>query len=563
MNVDLRSLIGKLNPHTRNAIEAAAGLCLGRTHYDVEIEHFLMKLLDATDSDLSAILRHYEIDRSRFARDLTNALDGLKTGNARTPALSPTLVRALTDAWTIGSVDFNARRIRTGHVVLALVASDELLRIVRDMSRELGRISADDLRLNFAKIIATSAEIDGAGGPADVADSAAQQPRGDGKTPNLDQYTQDLTARARSGNVDPVLGRDFEIRQMVDILTRRRQNNPILVGEAGVGKSAVVEGFAARIAEGDVPPVLRNVTIRTLDLALLQAGAGVKGEFENRLKGLLAEVRSSPTPIILFIDEAHTMIGAGGQAGQGDAANLLKPALARGELRTIAATTWSEYKKYFEKDPALARRFQLVKVEEPTEERCLLMMRGVVPFLEKHHNVRILNSGVAAAVRLSHRYLPDRQLPDKAVSVLDTACARLSLGQNATPGAVEDARRTLQDLEVQQRVLQREEVAGADHGERLAEIAKQQHDTQDELDRLMQRWDREREIVARIRDVREQLEARVASAAQPAPAEPADAPPAPSTETLRHELGTLNAELEQVQGQNPLIPVCVDGELIA
>ena len=563
MNVDLRSLIGKLNPHTRNAIEAAAGLCLGRTHYDVEIEHFLMKLLDATDSDLAAILRHYEIDRSRLARDLTNALDGLKSGNARTPALSPTLVRALTDAWTIGSLEFGARRIRTGHVVLALVAADELLRIIRDMSRELGRISADDLRLNFTKIIATSAEIDGAGGPADAADSGAQQPRGDGKTPNLDQYTQDLTARARSGNVDPVLGRDFEIRQMVDILTRRRQNNPILVGEAGVGKSAVVEGFAARIAEGDVPPVLRNVTIRTLDLALLQAGAGVKGEFENRLKGLLAEVRSSPAPIILFIDEAHTMIGAGGQAGQGDAANLLKPALARGELRTIAATTWSEYKKYFEKDPALARRFQLVKVEEPTEERCLLMMRGVVPFLEKHHSVRILDSGVAAAVRLSHRYLPDRQLPDKAVSVLDTACARLSLGQNATPAAVEDARRTLLDLEVQQRVLQREEVAGADHAERLAEIATQQSATQQQLDALTQRWDREREIVARIRDVREQLEARASAAPQSATGEVPEAPAAPSTETLRHELNTLNTELEQVQGQDPLIPVCVDGELIA
>jgi type VI secretion system protein VasG len=562
MNVDLRSLIGKLNPHTRNAIEAAAGLCLGRTHYDVEIEHFLMKVLDTTDSDLAAILRHYEVDRSRLARDLTNALDGLKTGNARTPALSPTLVRALTDAWTIGSVDFNARRIRTGHVVLALVSSDELLRIVRDMSRELGRISADDLRLNFAKIIATSAEIDGAGA-IDVAEPGApQQQRAGGKTPNLDQYTVDLTARARSGQVDPVLGRDFEIRQMVYILTRRRQNNPILVGEAGVGKSAVVEGFAGRIADGDVPPVLRNVTIRTLDLALLQAGAGVKGEFENRLKGLLAEVKASPTPIILFIDEAHTMIGAGGQAGQGDAANLLKPALARGELRTIAATTWSEYKKYFEKDPALARRFQLVKVEEPTEDKCLLMMRGVVPFLEKHHSVRILSNGVAAAVRLSHRYLPDRQLPDKAVSVLDTACARLSLGQNATPAAIEDARRTLLDLEVQQRVLLREEAAGADHGERLVEIAAEQQRTQQVLDALLQRWDREREIVARIRDVREQLEARVSLAADPPPNAATDAN-APSAETLRHELGTLNSELEQVQGTDPLIPVFVDGDLVA
>ena len=262
---------------------------------------------------------------------------------------------------------------------------------------------------------------------------------GGGKQPNLDAYTVNLTERAKQGKIDSVLGRDFEIRQVVDILLRRRQNNPILVGEAGVGKTAVVEGFALRIANDDVPPPLRNVTVRTLDLALLQAGAGVKGEFENRLKGLIEEVKNSPTPIILFIDEAHTMIGAGGAAGQNDAANLLKPALARGELRTIAATTWSEYKKYFEKDPALARRFQLVKVEEPTEDVCLQMMRGILPSLEKHHNVRILDSGLDAAVRLSHRYLADRQLPDKAVSILDTACARLALGQNATPAALENA----------------------------------------------------------------------------------------------------------------------------
>src|ERR671921_2415127 len=282
----------------------------------------------------------------------------------------------------------------------------------------------------------------------------------------------DLTALARAGKVDKVLGRDFEIRQIIDILTRRRQNNPILTGEAGVGKTAVVEGFAAGIAEGEVPPPLKNVTLRTLDLALLQAGAGVKGEFENRLKALIEEVKNSPTPIILFIDEAHTMIGAGGQAGQNDAANLLKPALARGELRTLAATTWSEYKKYFEKDPALSRRFQLIKVEEPSEDQCLLMLRGVVPALEKHHKVRILDEGLDAAVRLSHRYLPDRQLPDKAVSVLDTACARLALGQQATPAPIEDARRQLDDLAVQSRVLEREAAIGVDHRERLAAIAK-------------------------------------------------------------------------------------------
>src|SRR5262245_59976117 len=410
MAVNLRALIGKLNHTTRSAVESAAGLCLSRTHYDVEVEHFLMKLLDNTESDASIILKHFGVDRSRLSSDLQRALDKLKSGNARTPALSPHLTKMLTEAWTIGSLDFGAAQVRTGHTVLALVATDDLARMVKDVSREFEKISPEALRKDLPKLEELSNEH---GLRADDVSSSgadgAPKPRGDGKTPNLDQFTVNLTERAKAGKIDAVLGRDFEIRQVVDILTRRRQNNPILVGEAGVGKTAVVEGFAMRIAQGDVPPPLRNVTLRTLDLALLQAGAGIKGEFENRLKGLIEEVKNSPTPIILFIDEAHTMIGAGGQAGQNDAANLLKPALARGELRTIAATTWSEYKKYFEKDPALARRFQLVKVEEPTETVCELMMRGMVPALEKHHNVRILDRGLRAAVRLSHRYLPDRQ----------------------------------------------------------------------------------------------------------------------------------------------------------
>ncbi|HET9320610.1 MAG TPA: type VI secretion system ATPase TssH, partial [Bryobacteraceae bacterium] len=346
-------------------------------------------------------------------------------------------------------------------------------------------------------------------------------------------------------------------------LTRRRQNNPILTGEAGVGKTAVVEGFALRIAHGDVPPVLQNVTLRTLDLALLQAGAGVKGEFENRLKGLIEEVKASPTPIILFIDEAHTMIGAGGQAGQNDAANLLKPALARGELRTIAATTWSEYKKYFEKDAALARRFQVVKVEEPTEEKCRIMLRGLVPMLEQHHNVRILDEGLAAAVKLSHRYLPDRQLPDKAVSVLDTACARLALGQNAIPPAIEDAMRTIDDLAVQARVLERENALGADHSERLGQIAQERAETEGRLTVLRGRWEKERDLVTRIREVRSQLE----SAGAPAQAASGDGQaaavqPAVDLAPLRQELAKLNGELEAVQGETPLIRVCVDAQIV-
>src|SRR6185437_6317047 len=376
-----------------------------------------------------------------------------------------------------------------------------------------------------------------------------------------DQYTVDLTQKARDGKIDPVLGRDFEIRQVIDILMRRRQNNPILTGEAGVGKTAVVEGFALRIANGDVPPPLKNVTLRTLDLALLQAGAGIKGEFENRLKGLIEEVKSSPTPIILFIDEAHTMIGAGGAAGQNDAANLLKPALARGELRTIAATTWSEYKKYFEKDPALARRFQVIKVEEPTEKQCETMLRGIVPALEKHHNVRILDEGLASAVKFSHRYLPDRQLPDKAVSVLDTACARLSLGQNATPPAVEDATREIDDCAVQIRVLERESALGADHAERLEAIAKRKAETEARLADLQARWEKERGIVSRIREIRGSLEvpAQPVAQAAAAPAPATDAaqapPPQASPEQLREELAALNAQLDEIQGETPLMRV--------
>jgi type VI secretion system protein VasG len=378
-----------------------------------------------------------------------------------------------------------------------------------------------------------------------------------------------LTENARQGKVDTVLGRDFEIRQMVDILTRRRQNNPILTGEAGVGKTAVVEGFAQRIVQGDVPPSLRNVTVRTLDLALLQAGAGVKGEFENRLKGLVEEVKSSPTPIILFIDEAHTMIGAGGAAGQNDAANILKPALARGELRTIAATTWSEYKKYFEKDPALARRFQVVKVEEPTEAKCQVMLRGLVPVLEKHHDVRILDEGLVAAVKFSHRYLPDRQLPDKAVSVLDTACARLKLGQNATPPAIEDIHRQIDDCTVRTRILERESALGADHAEGLAALAKQQAALEASLAELNGRWEKERDLVGKIREVRGKLETAAgapAGAATAAAAEgaPAASPVAAATDpdALRLQLAGLNAELEELQGETPLMRICVDSQIV-
>jgi type VI secretion system protein VasG len=556
MSVNLRGLIAKLNAPTRSGVESAAGICLARTNYDVEIEHFLVKLLDVSDSDLAAIIKHFGLNRSRLADDLARALDKLKTGNARTPSLSPSLVNLLSEAWMVGSVEYGAPRVRTGHCVLALLTVPELTRMATDISRELEKIAPEVLKKDFATITASSAEASAELGSIDSMASSASASgsgsptKGGGRTPNLDAYTVDMTANAKAGKIDPVLGRDIEVRQVVDILTRRRQNNPILVGEAGVGKTAVVEGFARRIAEGDVPLPLKNVSLRSLDLAMLQAGAGVKGEFENRLKGLIEEVKNSPTPIILFIDEAHTMIGAGGAAGQNDAANLLKPALARGELRTIAATTWSEYKKFFEKDPALSRRFQLVKVDEPTEDLCLLMMRGVVPALEKHHSVRILDSGTDAAVRLSHRYLPDRQLPDKAVSVLDTACARLALGHSSTPGAIEDARRTLDDLALQERVLSREQAAGGNHSERLAGIAKQRDIVNTALKSMEERWGTERTLVEKIRGVREQLENDAANADQS------------GSEKLREELGLVNAELAKLQGENPLVRGFVDASII-
>jgi len=594
--MNLKSLIGKLNDSTRGALEAAAGFCLARTHYDIEVEHYLTKLLDSTDNDVTAIFRHFEIDRSRLSGELARALDKLKSGNARTPAMSPSLMRMLVEAWTIGSIDYNAAQVRTGFTILALATHDDLSRLMRDISREFQKIQPDVLKKEFGSIVANSGEeAQAAAAAATAATPGAPSagPKPGGKTPNLDQFTINLTEKAKTGKIDPVLGRDFEIRQVVDILMRRRQNNPILTGEAGVGKTAVVEGFALRVSQGDVPPPLRNVIVRTLDLALLQAGAGIKGEFENRLKGLIEEVKASPTPIILFIDEAHTMIGAGGQAGQGDAANLLKPALARGELRTVAATTWSEYKKYFEKDPALARRFQVVKVEEPIETQCMTMLRGIVPSLEKHHKVRILDEGLTAAVHLSHRYLAGRQLPDKAVSVLDTACARLALGQSATPPAIEDSVRQLDDLAVQKRILERETVTGADHRERLEEIATKSTAIESRLASLRTRFEKERDLVTTIRDLRSQLEGAVASsngkgalASSEIPGVAADASSAPaatavanetatSTATaveeppklvdpaeLRSKLAQAEGELSALQGETPMIRVAVDSQIV-
>jgi type VI secretion system protein VasG len=558
MSTNLKALIEKLNDTTRRALEAAAGLCVSRTHYDIEIEHYLLKTLDGTDNDIAAILKHYSIDRSKLTKELERSLDSLKSGNARSPAFSPAVVKMLSEAWTVASIDFNAGNIRTGFTLLALLGHDEMSRMVKDISKELQLINADDLRSNFYSVVARSKEAQtslGASGGEQQESEGDQDgaPRpSTGSTPHLDQYTVNLTANAKAGKIDPVLGRDQEVRQMIDILMRRRQNNPILTGEAGVGKTAVVEGFANRVVSGDVPPALQGIHIHSLDLALLQAGAGVKGEFENRLKGLIKEVKSSTEKIILFIDEAHTMIGAGGQAGQNDAANLLKPALARGELRTIAATTWSEYKKYFEKDPALARRFQVVKVEEPTEDVACTMLRGIVGSLEKHHNLRILDEAVTATVRLSHRYIAGRQLPDKAVSVLDTACARLSLGQNSTPPRLEDIQRQVDALEVQKRVLERETKIGTDHAEKLELIVEQIAAAKEKEAILKEQWEKEKGLIEKIRKLQESLES----------AEKEGSKSAGKEGEIQAELKQVEAELEKLQGERGMMRVSVDAQIV-
>ena len=555
MSVNLKSLIGRLNDTCRQALEGAAGLCLSRTNYDVEVEHVLLKILEAPDTDVLKILRRFEIDASRFAKDVTRALDRLKTGNARTPALSPRLPRLIEKAWVVASIEYGASRVRSGHLALVLLTDDDLSRLMREISKDFAGISVEQLTKTFADVVKGSAEdreaqalasVPGAGGGPDVAMGVP------GKTKSLDQYTEDLTAKARAGKIDPILGRDFEIRQVIDILTRRRQNNPILTGEAGVGKTAVVEGFAQRIVQGDVPGPLKNVTVRTLDLGLLQAGAGIKGEFENRLKQVIEEVKSSPTPIIIFIDEAHTMIGAGGSAGQNDAANLLKPALARGELRTIAATTWAEYKKYFEKDAALARRFQVVKVEEPSEEIAIVMMRALAKNLEKHHGgLRILDEAVESSVRLSHRYISGRQLPDKCVSVLDTACAKVNISQASTPAPIEDCRRRIDQLTAEIDSLEREAAAGAAHGERIEKAKAAKAESEARLAVLDEQCKEEIELVNQIKETRGKLEAAVGGA------------DVAGLEGLRAELTELKAGLKTVQGDTPMMQADVNAQAVA
>jgi type VI secretion system protein VasG len=554
------ALFGKLNPIAYRAIEGATVFCKLRGNPYVELAHWIHQILQAQDSDLHRLVRHFELDPARLAADIIGFLDKLPRGATAISDLSPLVEEVVERGWVFGTLMFNESQVRTGHLVLGAVKTPALRNALYAISRQFERVKAEALGDDFANILGNSPEAalaaaDGSrvGTPGEA--SGAMAPAAMGKQEALAKFSVDLTARARKGEIDPIVGRDQEIRQVVDVLMRRRQNNPILTGEAGVGKTAVVEGFALRIVQGDVPPMLKDVALHVLDVGLLQAGASMKGEFEQRLRQVIEEVQSSPKPIILFIDEAHTLIGAGGAAGTGDAANLLKPALARGTLRTIAATTWAEYKKYFEKDPALTRRFQVVQVDEPGEEKAILMMRGIASPLEKHHRVQILDEAIEAAVRLAHRYIPARQLPDKSVSLLDTAAARVAVSQHAVPPAVDDCRRRIQALETELEIIARETAIGIDASAREASARTALAAERDRLGGLEDRWSAEKALVDKVLALRAQLREGAA---------PVDGSSATQDRAAQlAELKALQAELTAYQGENPLILPSVDEQAVA
>jgi len=594
------SLFRKLNSVGFKSVESAHYFCKMRGNPYVELVHFLNQILQLQDSDLHLIVRHFALDLSRLAADITASLDRLPRGSTSVSDFSPHLEESVERGWVYGTLMYGESQIRTGHIMIGILKTPSLRNVLLGISKELNKVKSEQLTDDFSKIVGGSVEealppTDGSafgGQPEAAGEGGPVTPAAMGKQEALARFSIDLTERARKGEIDPIVARDEEIRQIVDILMRRRQNNPILTGEAGVGKTAVVEGFARRIAAGDVPPPLKEVTLRTLDLGLLQAGASMKGEFENRLRQVINEVQASPKPIILFIDEAHTLVGAGGAPGQGDAANLLKPALARGTLRTIAATTWAEYKKYFEKDAALSRRFQVIKVEEPTEDKAILMIRGLASTLEEHHRVQILDEALEAAVRLSHRYIPARQLPDKAVSLLDTACARVAISQHGVPPEVEDSRRRLEALETELGILAREAAVGVEHRERRTGITEKMAEEREHLGQLESRWSEEQNLVNGILDIRAKLRrelgaaiegtdgspetpAEVSTAAQGAHAEQIEATePAPPTEqpneqweeeraALLEELKALQQKLSELQGENALIFPSVEAQTVA
>ena len=550
--MELASLIGRLNPDNRRALERAAQRCLQRGHHFVEIEHLLLELLDIEGGDFAFLLPRFGLERDALSAEINKALDLFKAGSTRTPALSSHTLGLLEDAVVQASV-LGLDSIRSGLLLLALIDRDERRSLLLNSASSLLRIPKEALRANLLEWTENSREHVG---PRSAASSGNPAPRQDSV---LDQYTQDLTADAHAGRIDPIVGRDGEIRQCIDILLRRRQNNPILVGAPGVGKTAVVEGLALRIAAGDVPPSLQEVSLRVLDLGLLQAGAGVKGEFEQRLKGVIDAVRSADKPIILFIDEAHTLIGAGGAEGGSDAANLLKPALARGELRTLAATTWMEYKKYFEKDPALARRFQLVQVEEPDEITAVEMLRGVAAKLEQHHGVQVLDAAIHEAVKLSHRYISGRQLPDKAISVLDTACARVALGQHDVPPPLESLRHRQNSLKDEVERLRREQATGLDHRERITLLESESQGNVQAIRELETRWSEERVAVRELLDTRRELLDLSERADSDKPDEATDS----RIDHLAAELLRLEAGLDAIRQDDPLVPEQVDAKTVA
>ena len=545
------ALFGKLNSRAFQSIESATVFCKMRGNPYVELAHYLHQILKDQDSDLHRIIRFFDLDAGRIATQLQRALDALPRGATAISDLSPHLEECVERAWIHATLGFGVSQVRTGHLLLGMLTSAGLSRVLQGISPELAGIDSRALTRNFDDAVAGSPETgltaqDGShlGDPGTSA--AAMAPQAESGEA-LATFCTDMTARAEAGEIDPIVGRDDEIRQVIDVLTRRRQNNPILTGEAGVGKTAIVEGLALRIARGDVPPALAQARLLSLDVGLLQAGASMKGEFEQRLRQVIEEVQSSPRPILLFVDETHTLVGAGGAAGTGDAANLLKPALARGTLRTIGATTWAEYKKHIEKDPALTRRFQVVQVDEPDEAKALLMMRGTSNMLENHHKVQILDEALLAAIRLSARYIPARQLPDKSVSVLDTACARVGISLHAVPAPVDDCRRRIDGITTELEIITRDETAGADIGTRRDTATQALTQAQTELTQLTERWEAEKALVARLMDLRAQLrsdeeaENRAAALA---------------------ELKTTQAELETLQGETPMMLPIVDAAAV-
>jgi type VI secretion system protein VasG len=564
------TLFGKLNPIAYKAVESATVFCKMRGNPYVELVHWFHQVFQLTDSDQHRILKFFELDPSRLATDLITSLDKLPRGATSISDFSPHLEEAVERGWVFGSLLFGDTRIRTGHIIVGLLKTSTLRNVFLSLSKEFAKIKLEALTDDFARILAGSpedslgaADQTGAAGAVPGETSGAMAPAAMGKQEALGRFSVDLTDKARKGEIDPILGRDEEIRQIIDILMRRRQNNPILTGEAGVGKTAVVEGFALRIATGDVPPALRGVILRTLDLGLLQAGASMKGEFENRVRQVIEEVQASPKPIILFIDEAHTLIGAGGAAGQGDAANLLKPALARGTLRTIAATTWAEYKKYIEKDPALTRRFQVIKVEEPSESKTVLMIRGLVPVLEKHHGVHLLDEALEAAARLSHRYIPSRQLPDKAVSLIDTACARVAISQHATPPALEDCQRRIAGLQSELAMTERESAIGIDHEVRKTETESQLILEKERLAKLEDLYKKEKNVVDQLLEMRKKLRPDRTIVPAKGGGQVAEEETKEDRDALLAKLRALEKELAAIQGEDPLILPSVDEQAVA